>query len=154
MALDASETLGSPQLAGVKVNPRGFSKSLSGNMAGASVGGLVGAGISAAKGMKADKEKAEFAAESVAPKFGKMALLVATAEEVALVELKPKLVSVSCGEVLARVPRSDVASVELGGGKLQSDPLTLTFTNGGAWELEVSKAVKKSGKAFVEVLNG
>jgi hypothetical protein len=154
MALDASDVLGAPQLAGVKVNPRGFSKSLSGNMSGAAVGGLVGAGISAAKGMKADKEKAGFSSESSAPKFGKMAFLVATADEVALVELKPKLVTVGIGEVLARVQRSDVASVELGGGKLQSDPLTLNFTNGESWQLEVSKAVKKSGKAFVEELGG
>jgi hypothetical protein len=38
MALDASEMLGSAQLAGVQVNPRGMSKRVSSNLAGINAG--------------------------------------------------------------------------------------------------------------------
>lgn len=42
MALDASPVLGSPQLAGVKVNPRGAGKSKAANFSGMYAGVVVG----------------------------------------------------------------------------------------------------------------
>ena len=43
MAIDASEVLGSAQLAGVKVNPFGFGKRTAGRFGGAGAGAGVGA---------------------------------------------------------------------------------------------------------------
>jgi hypothetical protein len=107
MALDASGVLGSPQLAGVKVNPRGAGKSTAANFSGI-YGGLVGAGIGAAAGMKAEQSQARMASGSETPRFGRLAYLPVT----------EKVVTVYLGEVIARVPRSEVASVELSGGGL------------------------------------
>jgi hypothetical protein len=133
------------------VIPRGYAKSKSANFSGM-YAGVIGAGISAAKGMQADKQKAQFAAESETPKFGRLAYLVATADEMALIEVKSKLVTVYLGEVITRGSRSEVASVELAGGGMNSDPLTVTFKSGERWELEVPKPSKKGAKELVEVI--
>jgi len=53
--------------------------------------------------------------------------------------------------VIARGSRSEVASVELTGGRMNSDPLTITFKGGERWELEVPKPSKRSAKEFVAV---
>jgi hypothetical protein len=46
---------------------------------------VIGAGIGAAKAMKAGQEKARIAAGSETPKFGRLAYLVLTADELALI---------------------------------------------------------------------
>lgn len=153
MALDASEKLGSPQLAAVKVNARGFGKSKGSSFSGM-YGGVIGAGISAAKGMKAEQQQARIAAESETPKFGRIAYLTVTADELALIDVRSKVVTVYLDEIIARVPRSEVASVELGGGGIYSPPLTVTFNSGNKWELEVPKPSKKHAKEVVQALGG
>jgi hypothetical protein len=154
MASDAGEVLGSPQLAGVKVNPRGMAKSKSVGMSGM-YAGVIGAAAGAAAGMRAEKKQAQMAAESVTPKFGRLAYLAVTAEEVALIEMKLKgMVGLELHDVIVRVPRSEVASAELGGGGLFSPPLTITFTNGGTWQLEVPRPSKKHAKEVVQTLAG
>jgi hypothetical protein len=152
MALDASQVLGSPQLAGVKVNPRGAGRSRGASSVGVGVGGLVGGAISAGASMKADKRKVEFAAESETPKFGRLAYLAVTEGELALVELKSGMVTVHLGEVITRVPRSEVASAELGGGV--SPALTITFGGHGDWQLEVPRPSKKHAQEVVDTLGG
>jgi hypothetical protein len=151
MALDASEILGASQLAGVKVNPRGAGKSKAASFSGM-YGGLVGAGIGAAAGMKAEQSQAQTASGSQTPRFGRLAFLAVTAQEVALIEVKSKVVTVYLGEVIARVPRGEVASVELSGGGLYSPPLTVTFASGDTWQLEVPKPSKKHAQAVVDAL--
>ena len=153
MALDASEILGSQQLAGVKVNPRGMGKAV-GARYGGMYGGLAGAAVGAARSMKANEEKIAFREESETPTFGRLAYFVVTPEEVALVELKSKIVTVYLDQVIARVRRGEVASIELDGGGAGSCPLTVTFTSGDAWELEVPKPSKKYAKRVVEQLGG
>lgn len=154
MANDAGEVLGSPQLAGVKVNPRGMAKSKSMGMSGM-YAGVIGAAAGAAAGMRAEKKQRRMAAESVTPKFGRLAYLAVTASEVALVEMKLKgMVGLELRDVIVRVPRSEVASAELGGGGLFSPPLTITFTNGSTWQLEVPRPNKKQAKEVVETLGG
>jgi hypothetical protein len=54
-------------------------------------------------------------------------------------------------DVVARVPRSDVASVELGSGKV-AIPLTITLGDGGLWELEVARAQKRAAERLVTEL--
>jgi hypothetical protein len=153
MALDASEILGSPQLAGVKVNPRGMGKA-AGAQYGGMYGGVAGAAAGAARSMKANEQKIAFRENSETPTFGRLAYLVVTADEVALVELKSKIVTVYLNQVIARVPRGEVESVDLSGGGMNSCPLTVTFTGGDVWELEVPKPSKKYAKQVVEQLGG
>jgi hypothetical protein len=153
MAHDASEILGAPQLAGVKVNPRGFGRRAGANFTGGNAG-LIGAAVSAAAVDRANKKKAEAAAASSAPDFGRIAYLAVTADELALIELKQKsAVTLELREVIARIPRSEVASAELGGGHtLMSPPLTITFTNGDVWLIEVPRPNKKQAQQLVGVL--
>jgi hypothetical protein len=153
MALDATQILGSPQLAGVKVNPRGMGKA-TGAMYGGMYGGVVGAAAGAARSMKANQEKIDYRESSDTPQIGRLAYFVVTPDEVALIELKSKIVTTYLDQVIARVPRAEVESVTLSGGGLYSPPLTVTFRNGEIWELEVPKPSKKYAKQVVEELGG
>jgi hypothetical protein len=150
MALDASQVLGSPQLAGVKVNPRGAAKSKAAGPAGAAVGGIVGAVYGATAGMRAERQQMQVAAET--PEFGRVAYLAVTQDELALIKLKSSLVTFTLDEVIVRIPRSDVASAELGRGIASS--LTITFGNGDSWQLEVPRPSKKHAQAVVHALGG
>jgi hypothetical protein len=151
MALDASSLLGSPQLAGVKVNPRGAGKSKAANFSGV-YAGVVGAGISAAAGMRAEQEQQQTAAGSEMPKFGRLAYLAVTEGEVALIDANAGSLTVRLGEIITRIPRSEVVSAQLDGGGIYSPPLTITFASGNSWQLEVPRPSKKHAKQVVQVL--
>jgi hypothetical protein len=150
MALDASQVLGSPQLAGVKVNPRGAARSRVAGSAGFGVGGILGGVIGATAGTRAERRQAQIASET--PKFGRVGYLAVTEHELALIKLKSSLVTFELDEVIARVPRSDVASAELGRGLASS--LTITFGNRDSWQLEVPRPQKKQAQAVVHALGG
>jgi hypothetical protein len=157
MAHDASEMLGATQLAGVKVSQFGFAKKTAGKFGGAGaaggVGGLISAGWANAMGMKAEKQAKQAAAESQTPQFGIVAWLAVTDREVALVELKREhSVGMHLESVIERVPRSEVASAEVGPGVLFAPPLTVGFTNGNSWRLEVPIVCKKDAKKLVRAL--
>jgi hypothetical protein len=152
MALDASPLLGSSQLAGVKVNPRGLARSKGAGSAGVGLGGVVGAVVSAGAGMKAEHRQAQIASASETPSFGRLAYLAVTEDELALIKLKSGMVTVHLDEVVARMPRSEVASAQLGGGV--SPSLTITFNDGGTWQLEVPRPSKKHAKEVVDALGG
>ena len=151
MALDASSVLGSPQLAGVKVNPRGAGTSKAAASAGLG-GGLLGAAVGAAAGMKAEQKQAATASASTTPTFGRLAYLAVTESELALIKLKSGMVSVRLDEVIVRVARSEVASAEMGGGV--SPSLAIGFSDGGSWQLEVPRPSKKHAQEVVEALGG
>ena len=138
MAFDASQVLGSPQLAGVKVNPRGMSKRVAGNV----VGRLPARVVYGSAGPTT----------SEAPNFGRLAYLAVTDSELALIKLKSGLVRSKLDEVIVCVPRSDVVSAELGSGIVT--PLTITFSNGDTWQLEVPPPNKKHAQAVVHALDG
>jgi hypothetical protein len=150
MGLDASQVLGSPQIAGARVNPKGFAKKTITRSA-AGHAGLVGAAVTARAGYKAQEEQAAAAETSAAPNF-KLAYIALTADELALVKLKTGLVGTKLGEVMLRVPRSDVASVEMGGGF--SSALTVTLRDGDTWLLEVPKVSKKDAEKLVSQITG
>jgi hypothetical protein len=139
MALDASQILGSPQVAGCKVNPRGTNKA---TMRQVGMGeGLGGAITSAVAGKHVGAERAQ-AAASETPSFEVIAWLALTASELALVSINRKK-GLSLDQVLARVPRAEVSSVELGkAAPLVSKPLIITFTNGNQWIVEVPSLAK------------
>lgn len=56
-------------------------------------------------------------------------------------------------EVLARVPRAQVASAELDEGKLLSH-LTIAFTNGAIWQFDIPRQGKNTAKSVVRALAG
>lgn len=152
MAIDVSAQIGSAQLAGTQVSPRGFGKKAMADGAGVA-GGLIPAVIGAAAAGKAGKKVAQFRAESETPKFGRYGFLALTEGELALVKMKQGLASLKPVEVIARVPRSDVASIELGGG-IPMSPLTVSFANGESWELEVPRISKAKAQNLVSMLDG
>jgi hypothetical protein len=149
MALDASQLLGSPQLAGVKVSPKGFAKSAAAGSAGLGVGGLLGGVISATAGAKAERRQAQTAAAT--PSIGRVAYLAVTADELALIKLTG-LATFKLDQVIVRVPRSEVASAEL--GRSLAPSLTITFGDRGSWQLEVARILKKDAEAVVHALSG
>jgi len=157
MAIDATAILGAPQLAGVKVNPLGFGKRTAGKFgaagAGGGVAGAISAGVTNAIGMKAEKRAKLAAAESRTPQFGRLAYLAVTDGELALVELvQDGMVGLRLQEVIERVPRSDVASAQLSRAGIYSPPLTLGFTDGNTWRLEVPLPSRKQAKEVVRAL--
>ena len=54
-------------------------------------------------------------------------------------------------DVIASVPRSAVASAELGQGKVSS-PCTITFSDGGTGELEVARARRRGAERVIAEL--
>ena len=150
MALDASHVLGAQQLAGVRVNPKGFLKRRAAAGAGMYAGGAVGAVVGAAAGARAGRQEQELASVSETPSF-RLAYLAVTADELALIRLKTGLVGVKLAEVIERVSRSEVASGELGGGV--SPALTVGFRDGGEWLLEVPRPFKRDAEEVVRMLS-
>ncbi len=138
MALDASEVLGAPQLAGVRVNPRGFSLRQSSLQVGTVPTTIV-------LGRRSDPDS------GATPRFGRLAFLAVTNQELALVRLRTRNgVTLKVSEVIARVPRGEVKTAELLDGYVQ--PLTVVFGNGDTWRLEVPPFNSKSAQRVVDAL--
>ena len=138
MALDASAVLGSPQLAGVKVNPRGYAWRMARNQTGSLAARIV-LGRQPAPGM------------AQTPRFGRLAFLAVTSDELALVGVSMG-VTLKVREVITRVPRGDLKTAELGRGYVA--PLTITFCNGDTWRLETPPPSKRHARAVVRALGG
>jgi hypothetical protein len=80
-------------------------------------------------------------------------LLAVTGTELALVKLKTSNgVTMKAGEVIARMPRGDLNTVEYHRGYVC--PLTIVFRNGDTWRLEVPALNSRHGAAVVYALNG
>jgi len=88
---------------------------------------------------------------SETPKFPRTAFLAVTDREVALLKIGSGGVNGRLEEVMARVPRSDVASAEVSGGMLRCD-VTIKFTDGGSWELEVSRLIRRQAEQVAHAL--
>jgi hypothetical protein len=130
MAYDTTELLGSRQLAGAVMLTRGqaWQHDISRQV------GLVGPaiGVAARKIAKEDT--------SQTPQFGRSAFLAVTDREVALLSVRRGGAG-NLGEVIARMPRTEVASAKLSPGFLRTN-LTIAFTSGGTWEFEQSPLVR------------
>ncbi len=133
MALDASQVLGSPQLAAVKVNHRGMA---------------VGRAAFDAAAATMQDHRGSLGPDQT-PTFGRLALLAVTDGELALVGLKSAL-TLKVDKVLVRVARSEVKSIELGRGV--PTPLTVLFGHGGTWRLEVPPPNKKHAEEVIRAL--
>jgi hypothetical protein len=148
MAEDASGVLGAPQVAGTLVNPKGMTKKMTASVAGGEVAGVAGnLAASLATGPA-------YAGAPEVPNFGRVAYVAVSEREIALVKTKSGAFKMKLtDEVLARVPRSDIASSELDRGRLLSK-LKIVFTNGVTWEFDIPKQAKKTAEALVTALGG
>jgi hypothetical protein len=120
------------------------------NQGGVAVGGIIGAAGGALAGGKASKKGAAGRAET--PEFKGQALLALTDSEVALVRLKTGAISAKPSEVIARAPRDQVTSATLSSGLVPK--LSISFSDGSAWSMDVPRVVKKQGDTnrIVELL--
>ena len=143
---DAADVLGAPEVAGAWVNRRGKAKRTMSTVAGAEIGGAVGSVVGAGISQGSPRPTAE------TPDFGGFAYLALSADELVLVKGKQGLMKLKMtDEVVAKVPRSDVVSIEAGEGKIAA-PLTITFSNGGQWDLEVARAHRSAAEQVVAEL--
>jgi len=143
---DAADVLGAPEVAGAWVNRRGKAKRTMSTVAGAEIGGAVGSVVGAGISQGSPRPTAE------TPDFGGFAYLALSADELVLVKGKQGLMKLKMtDEVVAKVPRSDVTSIEAGEGKIAA-PLTITFSDGGQWDLEVARAHRSAAEQVVAEL--
>jgi len=148
MADDASRALGAPEVAGSPLNPKGLTNKVTASAAGSQIGGAignVGAGVIAGRTSGAAAEM---------PSFGRVGYVAVSEDDVALVKTKTGAFKMKISdEVLARVPRSEVASVELDQGVLLSH-LKIELTNGVGWQFDVPKQAKKTAQGVTRALGG
>jgi hypothetical protein len=142
MGLDASAVIGEQELAGTTVNPRGFGKR-AGLQQGAGLAGEAAAAVL----------RGRTAPSAETPSFSRIAYLAVTQSEVALLKVESSGMSGRLGEVLARVSRSEVVSAEVSSGALNT-PVTIAFSDGGSWEFEVSRLIRKRAQRVVDILAG
>lgn len=152
MALDASSLLGTRQIAGVQVSPLGTYKKQVSSMRktpGLALGSVVWRLILRRK-LAAEQE---LAAHSDAPDIGNRAYAAVTGDALVLVGVDTRT-RVRLTEVIARVPREDVASLELGksGAPGASLPLTITLRDGRRWLFEVARLNRGHAQELVGAL--
>jgi hypothetical protein len=141
VAANASEALGAQEIAGCFVSPKGLTKKMTGATAAGMVAGVAGR-------MAAD----HLLGAEGAPPFGTLGYVAATASELAIVKGKSGLLKPSVSsEVIARVPREQIASVELDRHMLTAG-LKIVFAAGGWWEFEVPKVHRSAAEYLVRVL--
>jgi len=144
VASDASEVLGSPEVAGTFLSPKGLTSRMTVMAAGRVVGGLIGT-------VAADKATGGERYEG-APDFGQVGYVAVTQDEVAIVRGKKGAFKPKVGdEVVARVRRTDVQAVEFDKGALKGS-LKIQFADGGWWEFEIPKIYRKTTEKVVEAL--
>jgi len=129
MPFDTTNLLGRKQSAGSVVLARGWTW-----QHGITTAGLAGEAIAAAS-RKAAKGNA-----SPTPQFGRSTYLAVTDTEVAILAVKRGAPG-GLGEVLARVPKTEVTSAKLSPGVLRTN-LTITFNGEGRWEFEQSPLIR------------
>jgi hypothetical protein len=135
MAGDGSAALGAPEIAGLMVSARGYTKKLA-------LGGMIYASVSTKRATQATD----------LPSFGRSAYLAASDSDIALIKTKSGALKMKVTEdVLASVPRDELESIEMVPGKLISS-LKLQFSNGTVWEFDVPKVSTKNARALVTSL--
>jgi hypothetical protein len=143
MAGDGSAALGAAEIAGTLVNPRGFTKKLSVGAIGGAVGAVAASAVASRQ-----------STASEVPEFGRVGYVAASETEVALIKTKSGAFKMHVtDQVLARVPREELETVEMTDGKLIS-VLRLRYVNGVTWEFDIPKTAKKGAKELVAALGG
>jgi hypothetical protein len=145
MADKVANALGAPEVAGTLVNPKGLVKKAVGKAAGSEVAGFVGA---AAAGLAQRERRGE---TPDLPEFGRHGYVAVSETEIALLKTKFGWKMTPTEEVLARVPRSELSSVDFDEGRNTSH-LTLSFSDGRKWEFDVARTERKTAKAVAAAL--
>jgi hypothetical protein len=127
MGHDASELLGATQIAGTSVTPIGSAS----RQAGIAGGGLLPSGIGS-KLLFGKKSKELL--DSQTPNIGRIGFLAVTDQELALINIKLGMTA-KLGDVVARVPRNQIASAEMTGAIPAH--LVLNMRDGTRWAFEV-----------------
>jgi len=142
MGHNASELLGSSQVAGVTVEAVGSASRTA--LTPGPTDAVLGRGI-AAKIVDPKGDRAQ------TPRFG-VGFLAVTNTELALIGLKSGAFTLKLGGVIARVSRTEVASAELHGGTA-TGLLTITFHSGNTWQVEVAKVHHRATRKVVAALS-
>ena len=145
MGHDASQLLGAQQTAGAVVMRRGHGWQHATGGPGLA-GAVAGVAIRQVAGQRASRYTAQ------TPQFSRSAFVAVTDREVAVINYGPGSRNGKGGEVLARVPRSEVASAVVSRGVLRTN-LTINFTDGGSWAFEVSQLVGRMLVPVADALN-
>jgi hypothetical protein len=133
---DASSQLGAKQLAGAEVSPKGFVRQIK--------------GVVTAWGPRREPP-ADGGAPSM-PAFRRTAYLAVSKRDLALVQMRSGLLTLRLSDdVLARVPRNQIASLTWKRGSMLSR-LAVTFQNGVVWEFDVTQASRSSAEGIVRAL--
>lgn len=109
-------------------------------------GGLVGAALAARQDKKGGAPAVDLG--------GQMGFLNVTSERVTLLKTKKSLVALKpkvLDDVIAEVPRSDIASSSLSKGKIVS-VLELSFADGSSWEFDVARQHRKDAEQVAQAL--
>jgi hypothetical protein len=151
MGYHATEILGAKQVAGATVMPKGaIMRSVAGPTGVNLVGGVAGAVLSSTAGEVAKRKNKTADTDSDTPVLGRTAFLSVTDSELALIGIKMGILSNKLSDVIARVPRSDIRSVEFQSSVMSK--LTVSFTNDTTWDFEVSKTNGKAAKGIAVLL--
>ncbi len=140
--VDASQTLGSPQIAGLMVDPKGY-----GAAGYAAAGHALGTAGMAAPGGRARRDQSlrDVVFDTPRPWSGLLAL---TEQELALVAGR------GYSKVIARVPRSEIAfAKQYGHAFPASAPFVIVFKNGHGWHFEVRWTHARAAKKILPLLN-
>ena len=131
MAIYVSQLIGSPQVAGVKVQHMGTFRRDAALLGGAVAGvgaGEMGSRIAAGRSQAVPANTPEYKTQR--------AYLALTDKDLVLVSMKAGVVSgLEPVAVVARVPRGDVVSAKV--GKRVAPPLTITLADGEIWQFEI-----------------
>ncbi len=140
MPLDVSRELGSQQLAATPVCPRGHSWRQASrptySLQAMALGPLAARIVF---GPRPDTSRAQ------TPKFGQIAWLVVTKDELALVK-RTKTRSGVTFHAYARVPMAELQTFDLRHARMIW-PLTITLRDGDTWRLEIPRFSKKRARA-------
>jgi hypothetical protein len=168
--VDTSEVLGSRPLAQVAIHPRGAWWASVARSQGSMIARI-------ALGRRPDPDPAQtprfweshagaLQAQAGMPQAGPVVqvpvatsggLLAVTGEELALVGYRLHGVALTAGQVILRMPRSEVKTALLGRGwhgvlGTAPSPFTIVLVNGDTWRLEVFLIDKRRAKAVVRAL--
>ncbi len=140
---NVEDVVGSPVQVGCTVTPKGRASAI---ITGGVVGGAFGA---AGRVVGQMAREAGSAGASPLPAWsGALGYLAVTADEIVLVLGKQGLMSPKAVSVIARAPRSSVAGMALGEGKV-AKPLAVSFGGDVTWEFEIPRVQWKDADALL-----
>jgi hypothetical protein len=147
MGIDASPLLGTTQIAGTKVNPRGTTAAIAGRTA---AGGVV-----ASEMFRRSSKKQQTDAMGSTPDFGRFGFLAVTADELVLIRMTPPTnkSGTKLDAVLVRASRDQVASVSLRKSAFLASPITITFVSGDHWLVEAPRPCRRTANGVVQAMS-